>query len=183
MLPELIAFVLGTLVLAWLSRKPLRQPGSHGFYRFFAWECILALVVMNHRVWGTDPWSLRQFSSWLLMLASIALVVAGITTLRQKGQARERADSESFYEWEKTTSLVTSGIFGYIRHPMYAALLGLAWGMSLRAISLPGLILALIATWFLLRTAKAEEGECIAYFGQTYIDYMQRTRRFIPWLF
>ena len=27
----------GTAGLLWLSRKPLRNPGSHGFYRFFWW--------------------------------------------------------------------------------------------------------------------------------------------------
>ena len=182
MLPELIPFVLGTLVLAWLSRKPLRQPGSHGFYRFFAWECILALVVMNHRVWGTDPWSLHQFSSWLLMLASIALVVAGITTLRQKGQARERADGESFYEWEKTTSLVTSGIFGYIRHPMYASLLALTWGAFLQNPSITGLLIADAGSVMLYLTARRDEVECLAYFGQPYADYMKRTKGFIPGL-
>ncbi len=33
----------GSLLVAWLSRRPLRHPGSHGFYRFFAWEGILVL--------------------------------------------------------------------------------------------------------------------------------------------
>lgn len=182
MTPELVAFGAGTLVLAWLSRKPLRQPGSHGFYRFFAWECILALVVMNHRVWGADPFSTHQFASWLLMLASIALVVAGITTLRRRGQARERADGESFYEWEKTTALVTDGIFGYIRHPMYASLMALTWGAFLQDPSIAGLLIADVGTVLLYLTARSDEAECLVFFGQPYADYMKRTKGFIPGL-
>ncbi len=182
MSPEILAFAAGSTVLAWLSRKPLRQPGSHGFYRFFAWECILALVVMNHRVWGNDPLSLHQFSSWLLMLASIALVVAGITTLRREGRARERSDGASFYDWEKTTRLVTSGIFAYIRHPMYASLLALTWGAFLQNPSLPGLLIADLGSVFLYLTARRDEQECLAYFGQPYADYMRRSKGFIPGL-
>ena len=175
---DLPLFAGGTVALLWWSRKPLRQPGSHGFYRFFAWEAILALIVLNRESSGDQFWS-----ESLLQLSLVPLVF-GFIALRWRGRSDQPGrDDGSLYGWEKTTALVTNGIYRFIRHPMYAALLGLAWGMSLRAISLPGLILALIATWFLLRTAKAEEGECIAYFGQTYIDYMQRTRRFIPWLF
>jgi len=70
---QLLPFVAGSALLLWLSRRPLRQPGSHGFYRFFAWECILGLVVINRPVWGEDPYSPHQFASWLLMLASIGL--------------------------------------------------------------------------------------------------------------
>ena len=183
MWPEIVAFIAGTLVLAGLSYKPLRQPGSHGFYRFFAWECILALVLMNHRIWGTDPYSPHQFSSWLLMLASMALVVAGIVTLRRNGQARERKDGASFYDWEKTTALVTSGIFGYIRHPMYASLLALTWGAFLQDPGPTGLLVAAVGSAFLYLTARRDEAECLAYFGQPYADYMQRTKGFIPGLF
>ena len=41
---ELIAFIIGTATLVWLSRKSLRSPGQHGFYRFFAWEAILGKI-------------------------------------------------------------------------------------------------------------------------------------------
>ncbi len=40
---DLTLLLAGTALVVWLSRKPLRKPGSHGFYRFFAWEAILGL--------------------------------------------------------------------------------------------------------------------------------------------
>ena len=49
---DLALLATGTLVLIWLSRKSLRHPGRHGFYRFFVWEAILGLIVLNRYPWG-----------------------------------------------------------------------------------------------------------------------------------
>lgn len=166
----------GSLLLLWWSRKPLRHPGSHGFYRFFAWECILLLIVLNRELTGD------QRLSVFLLQASLGYVLAGFVSLRFYGHSGQREDG-ALFGWEKTTTLVTQGIFRYIRHPMYAALLGLTWGMCFRALSWPAIALAVASSFFMLCTVRIEEKECIAYFGQAYIDYMQRTRRFLPWLY
>jgi protein-S-isoprenylcysteine O-methyltransferase Ste14 len=179
---DLIIFLAGTVVVVWLSRKPLRKPGSHGFYRFFAWEAILGLIVLNRGVWGDDPYSPHQFTSWLLMLLSMFLVVEGTRTLRRDGAANAQRDDGSFYEFEKTTRLVSHGIFGYIRHPMYASLLALAWGAFFQDPSVVGAIIAGFASFALWLTAMTDERECMAYFGQDYAQYMKRTKRFIPFL-
>ncbi len=180
---DLILFLAGSAVIVWWSRKPLSKPGSHGFYRFFAWEAILGLIVLNHGVWGSDPYSPHQFASWLLMLTSIALVVMGVSTLKRDGAPGAKRDDGSFYEFEKTTQLVSHGIFAYIRHPMYASLLALAWGAFFQDPSWIGSVIALTATVALWLTATTDEKECLAYFGQEYADYMRRTKRFIPFLF
>ncbi len=179
---DLTLLLIGTILVVWLSRKPLRMPGSHGFYRFFAWEAILGLLVMNHGVWGDDPYSPHQFTSWMLMLLSLFLVVEGTRNLLCHGAADTRRGNGSFYEFEKTTRIVSRGIFGYIRHPMYSSLLALAWGAFLQDPSLPGSLVVGLATLFLWLTATADERECLAYFGDPYARYMQRTKRFIPFL-
>ncbi|NJD23825.1 MAG: isoprenylcysteine carboxylmethyltransferase family protein [Betaproteobacteria bacterium] len=172
-------FAAGSAVLAWLSRKPLRHPGSHGFYRFFAWEGILAVVVMNRGPWGEDPFSPHQIASWLLMLASISLALAGYGGLRAARGSGGRADG-SLYDWEKTGALVTSGVFAHIRHPMYTALLLLAWGAFMQAPGWAGAAAATTTSVCLYLTARADERECLAWFGPAYTDYMRRTRMFVP---
>lgn len=179
---EPVAFLIGTAALLWLSRKPLRRPGRHGFYRFFAWEAILGLIILNHSVWGDNPFSPNQVTSWVLMLLSIFLVVEAIRLLNKHGKANHQRDDGTLYEFEKTTQLVTTGLFGYIRHPMYTSLLALAWGAYFQNPSWPGAGIAAFASFCLLLTAKADEQECIAYFGPTYDAYMKRTRRFIPFI-
>ncbi|NMG29226.1 methyltransferase family protein [Aromatoleum evansii] len=168
----------GTAGLLWLSRKPLRNPGSHGFYRFFAWETILALTLLNR-----EPAGDQLLSETLLQLSLLPLVFGFIALRREGKRDPTQRDDGSLYSWEKTSELVTQGIFGLIRHPMYSALLALDWGMFFRAPSWPAFALALFGSACVLLTALADERECIAYFGQAYIDYMQGTRRFIPWIF
>ena len=58
----------------------------------------------------------------------------------------------------------------------------LAWGAYFQDPSLPGTLLALSASVALWLTATTDERECLAYFGPEYAAYMQRTKRFIPFL-
>ncbi|HET6718040.1 MAG TPA: methyltransferase [Rhodocyclaceae bacterium] len=179
---DLIAFALGTAVLLWFSRHPLRHPGGHGFYRFFAWEAILGLVVLNYRIWGEQPFSPHQLVSWVLIAASIYLVHQGVTLLRGHGAASAERDEGGLYGFERTTTLVRHGVFRYIRHPMYASLLALAWGAYFQDPALAGAILASAASLFLVLTAKADERECARYFGPVYVDYMKQTKMFVPFV-
>ncbi len=86
-------------------------------------------------------------------------------------------------EFEKTTTLVTFGLYRYIRHPLYSSLLLLTWGVFFKSPAILGVILALTATGFLVATAKIEEAEDIRYFGAAYVEYMRRSKRFFPFLF
>jgi len=177
------AFVAGSALLGWMSRKPLRHPGSHGFYRFFAWEAILGLVVINRNDWGFVPFSAHRALGAFCLTASLLLLAAGYLSLHRHGQASRNRDDGALYGFEKTTQLVSSGIYRHIRHPMYASLLALAWGAQLQAPSLSGAVLALVASVFLWLTARTDERECLAYFGAAYANYRQRTRYFLPYLF
>jgi protein-S-isoprenylcysteine O-methyltransferase Ste14 len=105
-----------------------------------------------------------------------------VRTLRQaKTQKQQRMDN-ALYEFEKTDRLISHGVFRYIRHPMYTSLLALAWGAYFQAPSWPGAALAAFSSLFLVLTARADEQECLAFFGQPYADYMQGTKRFIPFV-
>ncbi|MDX2353055.1 isoprenylcysteine carboxylmethyltransferase family protein [Stutzerimonas xanthomarina] len=179
---QLGVFVVGSAVLVWLSRSVFRQPKSHGFYRFFAWEAILALLVLNAPVWFEDRFAPHQLISWALLFSSIGVLVAGLTLLQRLGKPdRSRADPELF-AFEKTSTVVTAGIFRYIRHPLYTSLLLLTWGIFFKQIDLMGLLCGLTATLFLWLTARRDEEECLAHFGEPYRRYMQHSKRFIPFV-
>jgi protein-S-isoprenylcysteine O-methyltransferase Ste14 len=182
-MPELAGFVLCSAGLAYLSRASLRHPQAHGFYRFFAWECLLALALLNLRRWFLNPWSVTQLISWGLLLISASLVIHGIALLRRRGQPqRDRAD-EALIAFEKTTVLVTEGAYRYIRHPLYSSLFFLGWGIFFKDLTWLGGALAAAATGFLLITAKIEEAENVRFFGAAYQAYLRRTKRFIPFVF
>jgi protein-S-isoprenylcysteine O-methyltransferase Ste14 len=175
-------FLAVSAALLHVSRGALRRVGSHGFYRFFAWECILALVLLNLPVWDRDPLAPHQIVSWLLLAVSIWLPLHALRLLQRVGKPSAAREDEALFAFEKTSVLVTTGAFRYIRHPMYAALICLAWGAFLKQFTWPGLALTLAATALLFMTALRDERECLAHFGEAYRAYMRGTRRFVPFL-
>lgn len=115
-------------------------------------------------------------------MLSIILVVWGVVLLRFKGESAARSEDSTMFEWEHTEKLVTTGIYKYIRHPMYSSLLFLAWGSLLKSVTIGTLLLTGVATLALIATAKTEEAENLARFGEEYRNYMRRTRLFVPFL-
>jgi protein-S-isoprenylcysteine O-methyltransferase Ste14 len=172
---QAILLICGTIVILWISIPSLRRPGSHGFYRFFAWEIILGMFVINLAGWFTKPFAWYQLISWILLVASLLPLVYGVILLRKVGKPTD--------ELEATTRLVTSGIYRFIRHPLYASLLYLAWGIFFKSPSLLDGCLAIVCTAFLYATARSDEAECRQKFGAEYTAYMQKTRMFIPLIF
>jgi protein-S-isoprenylcysteine O-methyltransferase Ste14 len=178
-----IAFGLATILLIYISRYSLGNPRSHGFYRFFAWECILGLFLLNVDSWFRQPFALNQIIAWFLLVASLIPLGFGIHSLRMRGKPVEKREGDpSLLAFEKTTELVTSGIYRYIRHPLYSSLFLLTWGIFFKMPSVASTTLAITSTFFLVFTAKADEAECIRFFGPTYSDYMHKTRMFIPYV-
>jgi protein-S-isoprenylcysteine O-methyltransferase Ste14 len=175
-------FLLGTGGLIYVSRASLAEPRSHGFYRFFAWEAILGLALLNIDVWFRDPFSWHQLISWPLLVFSALLVIVGVRLLTQRGKPDAQRNDVAMVAFEKTTALVTTGAYRYIRHPLYSSLLFLAWGIFFKAPSWPGGLLALAATLFLIATARVEEAENLRFFGAAYREYIKRTKMFIPFL-
>ena len=177
----LFAIVSGFFV--YVSRKSLLRSHAHGFYRFFAWESILALVLLNALQWFKDPFSVQQLISWLLLFISIFLAVHGVHLLRVVGKPDQNRTDDGLFAFEKTSSLVTVGAYQYIRHPLYSSLLFFTWGALLKHFSCLGLFLAFLTSFLLFLTAKNDESECLQHFGSTYQVYMQKTKRFLPFLF
>ena len=179
-----IVFGLGSIILIAISWKSLVNPRSHGFYRFFAWECILLLFAVNARYWFKNPFAWYQLIAWILLFISLIPLGYGIHSLKTLGKPMAHREGEdSLLAFEKTTSLVTTGIYKYIRHPLYSSLLFLAWGIFFKLPSLTGIALTAVATTFLFFTAKADEAECVRFFGIKYTEYMKRTKMFIPKVF
>lgn len=167
------------IVISWPSLFDLR---SHGFYRFLSWECILWLFASNYSYWFDDPLSIRQIFSWIFLLYSGFVVLAGVIVMKREGRPGRDGGQKKLYRFEATTRLVKGGIFRYIRHPLYSSLLFLTWGILLKHISLPILIISILSSIFLLITALIDEKECKAYFGEPYRLYMKQTRMFVPFL-
>ena len=172
---KLIVFAVVSVGFVLLSWSSLRDRRSHGFFRFFAFESILALILLNLEGWFSDPFSTLQVVSWLLLLSSLILAAHGFYLLGVIGRPEGRI--------ENTTTLVTVGAYKYIRHPLYSSLLLLGWGVFFKDPSLLSSILVLATSAFLVATARVEEAENLQQFGTDYAVHMRTTKMFIPFLF
>jgi protein-S-isoprenylcysteine O-methyltransferase Ste14 len=182
----ILKVVLFAVISGWLlyvSRRSLRVARSHGFYRFFAWEAILALILINSGAWFSDPLSILQIVSWVFLLVSLDLLGQGLYLIRVAGKPSSKRQDGILLSFEKTSTLVTSGIYRYVRHPLYGSLLFLAWGTFLKEITWYSVCLVVVATLCLVATAKADEAECVRYFGSSYEEYITQTKMFVPLLF
>lgn len=175
LLIRLILFGVFSTGLLVIFRRDLRDRRVYGFYRFLAFETILALILVNSLWWFESPFSFKQILSWLLLSGSLLLALHGFFLLHRIGRPVNGI--------ETTTNLVRQGAYQYIRHPLYASLLLFTWGALLKSISLLSISLVLAATICIYATAKVEEEENLNKFGENYAEYMKDTKMFIPYLF
>jgi protein-S-isoprenylcysteine O-methyltransferase Ste14 len=160
------------VIFSWfLSIKYKRY---HGIARFFAFESVFILVLLNLKFWFIKPFSIPQILSWILLIFSAYIALAGYFTLKRKG----KPDTN----FENTSVLVRSGLYGYIRHPLYLSIFLLGTGVMLKHTGIFQVILGAVNLTAIYLTARMEEKEMIAKFGDEYRAYMNESKMFIPFL-
>jgi protein-S-isoprenylcysteine O-methyltransferase Ste14 len=81
-----------------------------------------------------------------------------------------------------TAQLVTSGAYGFVRHPIYFGVLLAAFGIALWSLSPLRLLLTLVLALFFDRKANREEVWLQERYAE-YPAYRARTRKLIPWIY
>lgn len=140
------------------------------------------VVVLAAAMWGAHWASVPSLLPWPARLAAaVALFVAagffGPPAIRAFGRAATTINPVNV---EKASALVTTGVFGRTRNPMYVSmtlLLG-AWAAWLgQAAPLLGpVVFVLYITWFQI---MPEERALARLFGAAYDDYRRAVRRWV----
>lgn len=169
----LITGTILILLFSWyLSVKHKRY---HGIARFFSFESILILILFNYGIWFRNPFSGIQLISWFFLVLSLYFAIAGYLLLRRIGKPREG-------NFENTSVLVREGLYKYIRHPLYLSLVLFGTGAMMKDPGFKQLIAGSVNLIAIFLTARIEEKEMIARFGEEYRRYMNETKMFIPYL-
>jgi protein-S-isoprenylcysteine O-methyltransferase Ste14 len=108
----------------------------------------------------------------LLFLSGIAIIAIAFIQMRKA--------KTSIEPWKPTTAIIDSGLYGISRNPIYLAMILIYLGLSCFFNSiwfLPFLPIVLLVIHYgvILREEKYLEGE----FGEEYLDYKRRVRRWI----
>jgi len=115
-----------------------------------------------------------------LQIAGIALAATGIVATIGAQQTM----GESWrvgVDTRETTTLVSSGVFGWVRNPIFTAMLTFAAGsvlMTPNLLALSGFVL--LAASIELQVRVVEEPYLLATHGKTYRDYGSRVGRILP---
>ncbi|MEI7423670.1 MAG: isoprenylcysteine carboxylmethyltransferase family protein [Prolixibacteraceae bacterium] len=179
---KILFFALLSVPVVVLSLRSIFSYRNHGFYRFFGWEGVLWLLVSNVKFWFEDPFGPKQVISWFMLFVSLYYLIVGGILLIRLGKPQRSEERKELFQFEKTTELIQTGLFGWIRHPLYGSLILLTWGIFLKNCTVPLLIVALLSTLFFYLTALYDEKECIQFFGEKYRTYMKHTKMFIPFV-
>jgi len=113
--------------------------------------------------------------------ATVVLTVTGVWAIVSARVSLERANTA----WgpmspERTTSLVTSGVYGFSRNPMYLGMLLLLIGWAVLLATPAALAMAVVFVLYLDRfQIGPEERVLTRVLGQEYLDYMARVRRWL----
>jgi len=138
----------------------------------FLWGCI----ILTQKLGIANIYEmLHRMPTWVIIWVGVANVVtfvpifiSGVYWLKPKGAIGQ------------SDTLITKGIYKYLRNPFYAGvsftLLGVGLIINQTGVSLAGLIWLCIC----LIQSKREEVELTHRFGREYTDYQRRTPRFIP---
>ena len=112
----------------------------------------------------------------IFVLIGILCFIIGIT-LWLKAVIIDRLDAHII-----KNELVTTGVYAYVRNPVYSAFMFVCTGVLLIYGNLVLLVLPIIYWGFMTVLMKLTEEKWLEdLYGQEYIQYLQRVNRCIPW--
>jgi len=139
---------------------------------------MLGLVVIYFIEPSGSDWLFLQLPSWF-RFGGVLLGTAGILLLVWVHRTLGIQWSTTL-QFKKGHTLITSGPYEFIRHPMYASLSLFFVGLSIISSFWPLMALVVITLLFFVRIVEREESMMIEHFGEEYRVYMKSTGRFLP---
>ncbi|MBF1078243.1 MAG: isoprenylcysteine carboxylmethyltransferase family protein [Solobacterium sp.] len=113
---------------------------------------------------------------WIFILIGILCFIIGIT-LWLRAVIIDKLDTHII-----KNELVTTGVYAYVRNPVYSAFMFVCTGVLLIYGNLVLLLLPIIYWGFMTILMKSTEEKWLEdLYGQEYIQYLQRVNRCIPW--
>jgi protein-S-isoprenylcysteine O-methyltransferase Ste14 len=116
----------------------------------------------------------------LLLIGSFFCLVA--IFVRVKGQLDLKYGFSTRIEKQDKHELITNGMYCYVRHPLYLALILLLTGTNLMLNSYYSWAAELVCVYFIIVRIKHEEAFLLKEFVE-YRGYMKKVKRLIPFVY
>jgi protein-S-isoprenylcysteine O-methyltransferase Ste14 len=139
---------------------------------------ILFLVVFL-AVWVVDSFFLHYALNVLGIMVLLATVPLGVAIFAAGIVLANRSEEVVFHN--HAAKVIDSGVYGYVRHPMYLGLMLILLGFSITTVSILSLFVWIAMFLFLDRMAAYEEHDLTRILGQPYADYQKRVPKWLPY--
>jgi methanethiol S-methyltransferase len=147
---------------------------------------VMAAVLPDRKLYSLSlPWSALMVLGEFLAL--VVLVIGFRQTdaweflgLRQLTKVASSGPPDNLPMETAQGHLVTTGVYRYVRHPLYSAGIVLIWLLPVMTVNV--LVINIALTIYVLVGAYFEERKLRSEFGREYIDYAAVTPMFIPFL-
>ena len=159
-------------------REAMKKEGWTGFAIALLTYVEIIIVLIFLRAPGWMEWAGLIFPFWIHwsgMIAIICSIPYMIWVHRTLGQHYSYA-----LETKTEQKLITSGPYGSVRHPLYAAHTLFNLGMIFLTAYIPLIIFAILGVPITYVRIRNEERMMIEQFGSEYEEYMKKTGRIFP---
>ena len=154
--------------------------GARGEWYVVIQGLLFALVVFGPAsVAGLPAWPIG--STVLFRVSGLALIVLGLVVAVFAAWNLGRSLTPLPYP-KKDAELVTTGLFGYVRHPIYFGVILLAFGWGIYTQGTLTLCYAFVLAVFLDMKSRREEIWLCQKFPD-YQRYQKTTRKLIPYIY
>lgn len=157
------------MVVLLIRQKPVAR--NAGFREFVTAIYGTYLSYAISQLQPQSPLPVFEIIAMVLIFVGTVFTIFSITAL-----------GRSFSILPEARSLVTTGTYSLVRHPLYLGELVTLTGMTLHFISPAAILILLLIYYFQMERMKNEEKILAAVFPE-YSDYMKRTYRVLPWIY
>jgi protein-S-isoprenylcysteine O-methyltransferase Ste14 len=157
------------------ARVRRRTGGGSGTLVYVAWIAVIGISA------GLGENGVLLLPDWFTYVGD-AVIIAGVV-VRQWAIAVLGRYFSGVIGVQQDQKVVDSGPYHYIRHPSYAGVLLILAGIAASMLSLVAVVAAILLFGFAYGYRMlVEERVLISELGGSYVEYMKRTKRVVPFL-
>ncbi len=139
----------------------------------------LVMVTLFFVVWGLDSF-VFNYSTLLAELVPLALRLFLALLSSSFGVYLSAKSLKLVFGEEAEPKLIKSGVYSWVRHPLYLGTLMFCLGFFLASLSLLSLGVWIVFFLFYDKMTTYEEEDLIRILGEEYIAYQKRVPKWIP---